>query len=166
MSLLTRHLETCPECAAFAADLDRLQALARDLPRPEAPAVRDPARSPRRASRKGRPVAALAVGAGVLLVVGSLWLVGGLGSIGSGPIDSGTPLSVLEAQEVDLLAAIDHAHQVWTRSSVPYEELSWLDLPVESSSYTQLPRTDLLESQLYLDLEPNDGVTLKGGGIP
>lgn len=165
--LLTKHLDTCPECAAFAGDLDRLQALARELPRPEAPAARISARPPRRSIQTRRLVAGLAVGVGVLLVVGGLWLLVGPGLIGgSGSADSGSPLSMLmfETHEVDLLAAIDNAQQVWARSPGLHEGWSWLDLPVASVSYARLPRTDLLDP---LDLEHETGFIFTfNGGLP
>jgi hypothetical protein len=157
---LQQHHASCEACRAFAGDVDRLAALARELPR-TAPRLEGATASPRLRWR------GLALAAALLLACGAA--VWGL----TRDRDAGPPHSRAVAgagagaragaeQQPDLFAALDRAWAVWSpRAAAATEWSGWLELPGVSTRADD--RMELLEGAF----EPRDliyNLTSNGGG--
>ena len=119
---LSRHLERCEACAAFARDAASLSRLVRALPQPQLPAAR--------ARPEGRTpwiLAASVLAAALVIGAALLW---------SRPDAPAGPAAA--PQDVDLLAALGQAHRAWGAAEPPSHGLG-LDLDLWSGAEASVP---------------------------
>lgn len=146
---LLRHLDRCPRCARFAADLKELWEAAGDLP---CPAALPPQERPSQLRQAVPALAGVAVLIMILVALGSIWFPGKTApketAVAQRPTaDSGLNKEEGQAQahQPDLLQALSAARQVWT-DETGEQWVDWLDLPESSPpALAQLEILDTLE---------------------
>jgi len=147
---LQRHLDRCPRCTRFAADLKELWEAAGDLP---CPAALPPQERPARISRTIPALAGIAMLAMILVLLGGyLWRPGKTAPAQTELAQSSAPdkgqsrkEALANPDQPDLLQALSAARQVWT-DETGEQWVDWLDLPENSPpALAQLEILDTLE---------------------